>query len=719
MFIGLWQSCVIMAAIALVLLGLFLIPRRRRMIETLSGVNDAHDNGCDGQEVSYRHNDPQLPLSQHVAEYVAEAALIADCELLTDDKGADTHQETVCLDVAPIRRNLMLCSADLWHTGNATRLSDNVTPSFDDSISSLDNAISSLDEASIDPPSDMNCIAAPHDNPGLAMSSQSEDTDKIVLHETADFTPHDSLDNCHNSSGDEDGSDAKLGLVYPVSHDAEEDTEDEERVPVPVKFQETEGPREARLAFLNRLTASPFRLREGGSYMLNIEKYSRVQTACLKVEKVVGHGSKQVLLEETKTIAGIKIVEIIPTLINIRSIVKDGKVIIQGTVHKQIFYIGTDGLEHHLAEDIDFSELVDVEPLNPMCPVREGMNQQDFSVIENSVFEFDPDTGALTQKIILRLCVKVTETEQFQVATCPEGTLIKARVVVGENTKQKFIEETKVIPAIKVIEIVPRISQIRHTVKNGKVLVQGIVHKQIFFVGTDDLVHHLAEDIPFSDLVIVPCACEGMNSQDHSFVDNLVFEFDPVTGTLTQKIILVLSVKVTETCAVPVSVNECGILIKADQIIGFGCAQKLVEETKTLPAIKIVDIDARISEITSIVKNGKVIVQGVVHKQIFFVGADDLVHHVAEDLPFSEMIEVLPINPEFPVEEGMDQQDHSFIENIVWEFDPATGELTEKVIISIKVVVTNHIQIPVMVTGGCPGNDLWQNDKGCPDDTVK
>ncbi len=58
--------------------------------------------------------------------------------------------------------------------------------------------------------------------------------------------------------------------------------------------------------------------------------------------------------------------EIIPSLINIRSIVKDGKVIIQGTVHKQIFFIGTDGLEHHLAEDIDFSELVDVEPLNPM-----------------------------------------------------------------------------------------------------------------------------------------------------------------------------------------------------------------------------------------------------------------------------------------------------------------------------------------------------------------
>jgi hypothetical protein len=670
-FTGLWQYGIIVAAIALVLLGLILIPRRRRRVESLPGVNDSHDNG---QEVSYGHNDSRSALTQRVAE----AALITDCDPLTDDKGVEVHQETACLDVAPIKRNLMLRASDLWHIGNATRLSDNVTPSFDDTISSSDNTTPSLNETSIDPPSDINDIAEPHDNSGWAMSLQSEDADENVPHEIVNSIPDDSL-----------------------SHDAEEDIKEQEHVPVHDQSQETEGPRKEKLTFLNRLTGSPCRLKEGGSHMLNIEKYRQVQTVCLKVERVVGHGSKQVLLEETKTIAGIKIVEIIPTLTNIRSVVKDGKVIIQGTVHKQIFFIGTDGLEHHLAEDMDFSELVDVEPLNPMCPVREGMNQQDFSIIENSVFEFDPDTGALTQKIILRLCVKVTETEQLRVATCPEGILIKARVVVGENIKQKFIEETKVIPAIKVIEIVPRISQIKHIVKNGKVLVQGIVHKQIFFVGTDDLVHHLAEDIHFSDLVLVDGACEGMSSQDHSFVDNLVFEFDPVTGSLTQKVILVLSVKVTETCAVPVSVKECGTLIKADRIIGFGCAQKLVEETKTLPAVKIVDIDARISEITSIVKNGKVIVQGVVHKQIFFVGTDDLVHHIAEDLPFSEMIEIPPINPEFPVEEGMDQQDHSFIENIVWEFDPATGELTEKVIIGINVVVTSHIQIPVVAAGPC------------------
>lgn len=691
MFIGLWQSGIIVAAIALVLLGLLLIPRRRRMVGTLFGVNEPDDDN--GLELSSGHGNPQLALTQQVGE----AASVADCDLFGDGGGAEVNQETVCSDAVQIKRNLILRASDSWHIGNAT-------------------PIPSSSETSMEPPSEISLRAESFDNLSQIMCCQSEDVDETSYDSQTPIS--DSSPESRDTSS-EDDDDAKSGLLYPISHDREEDTEEREHIPVQNQSQETEDPREVRLAFLNRLTQSPFRLREGGSHMLNIEKYSQVQTACLKVERVVGHGSKQVLLEETNTIPGIKIVEIIPTLIKIRSIVKDGKVIIQGTVHKQIFYIGTDELEHHLAEDMDFSELVDIEPLNPMYPVREGMNQQDFSVIENSVFEFDPDTGALTQKIILRLCVKVTETEQLEVGVAPQGTLIKAAVVVGEGTRQKFIEETKVIPAIKVIEIIPRISQIRHIVKNGKVLVQGIVHKQIFYVGTDDLVHHLAEDIPFSDLVIVPCACEGMNSQDHSFVDNLVFEFDPVTGSLTQKIILALSVKVTETCGVPVIERTAGTLISANQIIGMGCAEKLVEETKTLAAIKIVDIDARISEITSIVKNGKVIVQGTVHKQIFYVGTDDLVHHLAEDLPFSEMIEIPPINPQFPVEEGMDQQDHSFIENIVWEFDPTTGELTEKVIIGIQVVVTNHIQIPVAVIGGCPGNNIWPNNEGCPDDIVK
>ncbi|NLS44882.1 MAG: DUF3794 domain-containing protein [Firmicutes bacterium] len=615
LFTGLWQFHVIMLAVALFLLGFFIIRYNKHGRKILSGAYKSRD---------IKHGNRREPDRCDNSIF-----------MITPDP------ELVNPGVTLVKRNLTLCTASSWGIGNATRMAEDTEPPFDDPTSCPDSTIGSPGGDATNSQNNEGYIIITQNNPGPSLPVQNEERD------------------------------------------------------------EGRTPGRARPIFLNCLIEKQSRLGEGGLHMLNMERYSQVQTACLKVEKVIGHGSKQVLLEETITIPGIKIVEITPVLTNIRSIVKDSKVIIQGTVHKQIFYIGTDELEHHLAEDIDFSELVDVDPVNPTCPVREGMNHQDFSVIENNVFEFDPDSGTLTQKIILKLCVKVTETEQFSAAVCPEGTLIKTKVVVGENVKQKFIEETKVIPAIKVIEIVPRISQIKHIVKDGKVLVQGIVHKQIFYVGTDDLVHHLSEDIPFSDLLVVPCAREGMDSQDHSFVDNLVFEFDSATGILTQKIILVLCVGVTETCGVPVRVCESGTLIKSDRIIGFGCAQKLVEETRVLPAIKIVDIDAQISEITSIVKNGKVIVQGVVHKQIFFVGTDDLVHHIAEDIPFSEMIEIPPINPGCPVEEGMDQQDRSFVENIVWEFDPATGELTEKVIVFIETVVTEHVQIPIVPADPC------------------
>ncbi|MCL4425659.1 MAG: DUF3794 domain-containing protein, partial [Firmicutes bacterium] len=433
--------------------------------------------------------------------------------------------------------------------------------------------------------------------------------------------------------------------------------------------------------------------REGGTRMYWASQGD--EKVLIKTERVVGHGSKQKLIEETKTIDGIKIVDIVGSLINIRSIVKDGKVIVQGTLHKQVFYIGTDGLEHHLAEDIEWSDLVDIVPINPANPVRPGMNQQDHSIIENLIFDLNPDTGQLTQKVIILLDVKVTETVELNVLLGTMGPYIKTQKVIGRGTKQKLIREEKTVPGIKIVEIVPSLVNVHSHVKNGKVILQGTLHKQIYYVGTDNIVHHLAEDIPWSDLVEVTGALEGMNEQDHSSVENLVFEFDPATGRLIQKVILKLDVVVTETAQIPVVIDPYGTLIKTPVVIGQGTKQKLIEETKPLEAIKIVDIVPSLRDITSVVKDGKVIVQGTLHKQVYYVGLDGLVHHVAEDIDWSELVEVPPLDPDVPVEEGMDQQDHSFIENLIFDFDPTTGLLTQKVIIGIDVVVTSTEQIYV------------------------
>lgn len=420
----------------------------------------------------------------------------------------------------------------------------------------------------------------------------------------------------------------------------------------------------------------------------------------IKTEQVIGEGSKQKFIEESKVLPAVKIVDIVPSVVNVRAIVKEGKVIVQGTLHKQVFFIGADGLEHHVAEDIEWSDLVEVEPVDPAFPVVSGLNEKTDVFVENLVFEFDPATGELIQKVILAIEVKVTETRQISVAQDVLGPVIKVQVVVGEGSKQKFIREEKTIEAIKIVDIVPRLTNIRTHVKRGKVIVQGTLHKQIFFVGLDNIVHHLAEDIPWSDLVeITPVpgrtVDEGDTAQDESTIENLVWEFDPETGRLIQKVILRLFEKVTETQEISVALNPYGPLINADVVIGRGVKQKFIEEQKTLDAVKIVDIVPQLRDITSIVKEGKVIVQGVLHQQIFFVGTDGLVHHIAEDIDFSEMVEIEPLDPTRPAQEGMTEQDHSVIENLVFEFDPDTGTLIKKVILRIEVVVTEHQQIRV------------------------
>ena len=114
MFIGLWQSGIIVAAIALVLLGLFVIPRKRRMIETLFGVNYPDDDN--GLELSSGHSNPQLALAQRVGE----TAFAADYDLLGDSGGAEDNRETVRPEAVRTKRNLMLRASRSWHVGNAT-----------------------------------------------------------------------------------------------------------------------------------------------------------------------------------------------------------------------------------------------------------------------------------------------------------------------------------------------------------------------------------------------------------------------------------------------------------------------------------------------------------------------------------------------------------------------------------------------------------------------
>jgi len=157
------------------------------------------------------------------------------------------------------------------------------------------------------------------------------------------------------------------------------------------------------------------------------------------------------------------------------------------------------------------------------------------------------DATTLLQKVVVEFFAKVTESVQINVALGP-GALLKLETVVGENTNQILVENlfTLPVPAIKIREIVARIEDISTEVIEDKVIIQGILHKQIFFIGTDNLEHHQAEDIPFSTFVDIIGATPGTNVRVDSRIETILFELEDST-TLRQKVVIEFFVKVTQT----------------------------------------------------------------------------------------------------------------------------------------------------------------------------
>ena len=408
----------------------------------------------------------------------------------------------------------------------------------------------------------------------------------------------------------------------------------------------------------------------------------------IRAEVVIGENTKQILLERnvTLTTSAIKVRNINATVKNITTDVIADKVVIQGVLHKQIFFVGQDNIVHHQAEDILFSTFVDIPGADP------GMNVQVDPVIETVIFSLLSPT-VVHQKVVIEFFIKVTETRQLNIIT-GEGPLVRVDQVVGENTKQELFENlfTLSTPAIKIDDITVVIRNIDTHVINDKVIIQGVIHKQIFFVNTNNIELHQAEDIEFSTFVDIPGAVPGMDVEITPTIEFVHFELKDST-TLLQKVVVEFFAKVTESVQLNVVLGP-GALLKLESVIGENTTQILVENVFTLPisTIKIREIVATIKDLTTEVICDKVIIQGTLHKQIFFIGSDNLEHHQAEDIPFSTFVDIIGTTT------GMNVHVDAKIETILFELEDSTT-LRQKVVIEFFVKVTETQQLSVQIVG--------------------
>ncbi len=126
--------------------------------------------------------------------------------------------------------------------------------------------------------------------------------------------------------------------------------------------------------------------------------------------------------------------------------------------------------------------------------------------------------------------------------------LAKIPVVVGEDTTQVLIDQVFGLsePAIKVTDVHTEVRNITTHIVPDKVIVQAVVHKQVFYVTEENLVRHESEELPLSTVIVIRGARPGMHAQHQLTVEKPVFFRLLDAASLEQKVVVKVFVKVTE-----------------------------------------------------------------------------------------------------------------------------------------------------------------------------
>lgn len=395
----------------------------------------------------------------------------------------------------------------------------------------------------------------------------------------------------------------------------------------------------------------------------------------------------------TLPIPAIKIKEIRAHIDSITTHVIPDKVIVQGTLEKQVFFVGEDNIVHHVPERARFKALIEIPGIVPDPEVVVEAHPRIFNIIA----ALSPDGTQIMQKIIIDVDVTVTRFVQVPLAENPEGPLVMAEEVVGEDTGQVLESGTVtlVTPAVKVTEIRanPEITQVM--VKEDKVVVQGNILKQIFFIDLDQVGRHQAVVVPFAIMMDIPGAESGMNAQVRATVVDVNFTLDPTGAFVNQEVVVDVFVKVTETVEVSLELGD--FTVKTEQVVTTAATQIMEEVTVVLsqPAIKIKDIDLVVQDVLGRTIADKVIVQGVFVKDVYYINEDDVEVVESFTVPFSTFIPVPGVTPGLNVFVNAQAQPAVF--------DPLqTGtEITEKDLADIEVIITETVRIDVQQeTGG-------------------
>lgn len=257
---------------------------------------------------------------------------------------------------------------------------------------------------------------------------------------------------------------------------------------------------------------------------VKVPKDSRIRVIKdkVKIEDVLGEAEEQVnVMANINLPPGVEAVKIKSADAEVRNITTEvlpNKVIIQGRLHKQVYYIdATTRQMFEFSFDEDFTTFVHLDGIDPSTDVTVN------ATLEYVKFDLTSPTTA-NQSAIIKLVVRAVATKEITVVTDVIGPgidvvkeILKAEHVVAEGKQQVAVENTNITfprPARKVAKVDTRIDINRAESKllPNKAVIIGNLHKQLFYVDVcTNAVFETSVDEPFTTFVDVKGARPGMN----------------------------------------------------------------------------------------------------------------------------------------------------------------------------------------------------------------
>jgi len=245
-----------------------------------------------------------------------------------------------------------------------------------------------------------------------------------------------------------------------------------------------------------------------------------VEKELFKVESVVGEKEKQTTVSAEHELPedARKIKEMDAVCRDLDYEILPGKVIVRGTLHKQVYYVDeADDAVQEQSFDDEFSVVLDIPGAEPEMDAHVKCKVE---FCEANLIQATAEgvSDRVKTNCILQVFAKVTEMVELNIVTNVKGAAfdrrrIRVEDIIGKECHQENVNQSIDVTAPEDVEdtltvaktknLTARIRNVTYEKIKDKVIVKGIIHVQAYYVDctAERQLRETSADIPFTTFV--------------------------------------------------------------------------------------------------------------------------------------------------------------------------------------------------------------------------